>query len=59
MVFQHGLSGLNAAARNLDIIGHNVANANTIGAKVTRAEFADRYANAVGGGGTFTGLGVT
>lgn len=59
MGFQHGLSGLNAAARNLDIIGHNVANANTIGAKVTRAEFADRYANAVGGGGTFTGLGVT
>lgn len=59
MGFQHGLSGLNAAARNLDIIGHNVANANTVGAKVTRAEFADRYANAVGGGGTFTGLGVT
>jgi flagellar hook protein FlgE len=58
MGFQHGLSGLNAAAKNLDVIGHNVANANTVGAKSTRVEFADRYAAAVSGGGTFAGLGV-
>lgn len=58
MGFQHGLSGLNAAARNLDVIGNNVANANTVGAKSTRAEFGDMYANAVGGGVTFAGLGV-
>ena len=30
MSFQHGLSGLNAAARNLDVIGNNVANAQTV-----------------------------
>lgn len=58
MGFQHGLSGLNAAARNLDVIGHNVSNANTVGAKTTRVEFADMYASA-GGSATFTGLGVT
>ena len=44
MSFQQGLSGLNAASKNLDVIGNNVANANTVGAKVARAEFADMYA---------------
>lgn len=46
MSFQQGISGLNAAARNLEVIGNNIANANTVGAKVSRAEFADIYANA-------------
>lgn len=54
MGFQHGLSGLNASARNLDVIGHNVSNANTVGAKSSRAEFADVYATALQG----RGLGV-
>ena len=45
MSFQQGISGLSAAARNLDVIGNNIANANTIGAKVSRAEFADLYAS--------------
>src|SRR5690606_31412581 len=59
MGFQHGLSGLSAAARNLDVIGHNVANANTVGAKVSRAEFGDVIANTVYGiGAPFGGLGV-
>nr|HMN81950.1 flagellar hook protein FlgE [Burkholderiaceae bacterium] len=59
MSFQSGLSGLNAAARNLDVIGHNVANSNTVGAKASRAEFADVYANSLnGGGGSFAGIGV-
>jgi len=31
MSFQQGLSGLAAAAQNLDVIGNNVANANTVG----------------------------
>lgn len=60
MSFQHGLAGLNAAAANLDVIGNNVANANTVGAKASRAEFADLYANSLTGvtnGGT--GIGVT
>ncbi|WP_427911956.1 flagellar hook protein FlgE [Ramlibacter sp. MMS24-I3-19] len=46
MSFQQGISGLNAAARNLEVIGNNIANANTVGAKASRAEFADVYANA-------------
>ncbi|HYF57610.1 MAG TPA: flagellar hook protein FlgE [Burkholderiaceae bacterium] len=59
MSFQHGLSGLNAAARNLDVIGNNVANANTVGAKSSRAEFADLYANSLTGLSASTaGIGV-
>jgi len=59
MSFQQGLSGLNAAARNLDVIGHNVANSNTVGAKSSRAEFADAYAASLSGaGGSFSGAGV-
>jgi flagellar hook protein FlgE len=60
MSFQHGLSGLSAAARNLDVIGNNVANANTVGAKSSRVEFADMYANSLNGlSSATTGIGVT
>ena len=59
MGFQQGLSGLNAAAKNLDTIGNNVANASTVGFKGFRAEFADLYANSLAGGGTGTvGIGT-
>ena len=59
MSFQQGLSGLNAAARNLDVIGNNVANANTVGAKSSRAEFADIYANSLNGSASGSnGIGV-
>ena len=59
MSFQQGLSGLNAASRNLEVIGNNVANANTYGAKSSRAEFADIYAAAMNGAGTNQiGIGV-
>ncbi|WP_428420087.1 flagellar hook protein FlgE [Methylibium sp.] len=59
MSFQQGLSGLNAASKNLEIIGNNVANASTYGAKSSRAEFADVYANALNGSGTnMVGIGV-
>jgi flagellar hook protein FlgE len=44
MSFQQGLSGLNASSKNLEVIGNNIANANTYGAKASRAEFADVYA---------------
>ena len=50
MSFQQGVTGLNAASRNLDVIGNNVANSSTIGAKASRAEFADVYSRAAGGG---------
>ena len=48
MGFQQGLSGLNAASRNLDVIGHNIANANTTGMKSGRAEFAEVMAASIG-----------
>ncbi len=49
MSFQQGLSGLNATSKNLDVIGNNVANANTYGEKSSRAEFTDVYASAMNG----------
>jgi flagellar basal body rod protein FlgG len=33
MSFQQGLSGLNGAAKSLDVIGNNIANASTVGFK--------------------------
>jgi flagellar hook protein FlgE len=60
MSFQQGLSGLNATSKNLEVIGNNVANSNTYGAKASRAEFSDMYANAMNGsGGATAGIGVT
>ncbi len=59
MSFQQGVSGLTASARNLEVIGNNVANASTVGAKVARAEFADVYARAISGGASSIGLGVS
>ena len=60
MSFQQGLSGLNATSKNLEVIGHNIANANTFGAKSSRAEFADLYAGAMVGSATNNvGLGVS
>jgi flagellar hook protein FlgE len=59
MSFQQGLSGLNAAAKNLDIIGNNVANSNTVGFKQAKAQFADVYANSLSGsGGSQVGIGT-
>jgi flagellar hook protein FlgE len=60
MAFQQGLSGLNASSRNLDVIGNNIANANTVGMKMSRTEFADIVASSIGAaGGSNVGLGVS
>ena len=60
MSFQQGLSGLNAASKNLDIIGNNIANSGTFGAKSSRAEFSDVYAAALNGAGrSQVGIGVS
>ncbi|MCE2984739.1 MAG: flagellar hook protein FlgE [Burkholderiales bacterium] len=60
MSFQQSLSGLNAASKNLEIIGNNVSNANTVGFKSSRAQFADIYANSLlGSGKNSAGIGVT
>ncbi len=59
MGFQQGLSGLNAASRNLDVIGNNIANSNTTGFKGSRSEFADIVATSIGAaGGSNAGIGV-
>jgi flagellar hook protein FlgE len=60
MSFQQGLSGLNAAAKNLDVIGNNVSNSSTVGFKDATADFADVYANSLAGaGGVQVGIGTT
>ena len=59
MSFEQGLSGLNAASTGLDVTGNNIANANTVGFKTARAEFADVYANSlVGASANAVGIGV-
>lgn len=59
MGFQQGLSGLNAAAKSLDVIGNNVANSGTVGFKQSQAQFADVYASSLtGAGGSNVGIGV-
>ncbi len=60
MGFHHGLSGLNGASKNLDVIGHNIANSNTVGFKNSRAEFNEMVASAMGAASTNnTGIGVS
>ncbi|MCP5277321.1 MAG: flagellar hook protein FlgE [Thiobacillus sp.] len=58
MGFQQGLSGLNGAAKNLDVIGNNIANASTVGFKSSATQFADVYATSLyGAGGLQVGIG--
>ncbi len=59
MAFQQGLSGLQAASSQLDTIGNNVANANTVGFKESTTQFSDVYAASVGGVSSLqTGIGT-
>lgn len=60
MGFNHALSGLNAASKSLDIIGHNIANSGTTGFKSSRAEFSEAVASALGSSsGDSYGIGVS
>ncbi len=60
MPFRVAISGLNAASSDLNVIGNNVANANTAGFKKSRAEFADVLAvSSFGLSGNTAGSGVT
>ena len=60
MSFQQGLSGLTAAAKNLDVIGNNISNSNTVGFKGSEALFADVFASSAGGSsGTSVGIGTS
>jgi flagellar hook protein FlgE len=57
--FSIALSGLTASSSDLDITANNIANANTVGFKGSRAEFADVYASgAVNLNTSVTGEGV-
>ncbi len=47
MPFRIALSGLDAASTDLEVTGHNIANASTNGFKESRAEFADLYATSL------------
>lgn len=47
MPFRIALSGLDAAQTDLEVTGHNIANAATTGFKESRAEFADLYASSI------------
>lgn len=53
------LSGMNAASNNLEVIGNNIANANTVGFKSSGSLFADVYTGAAYGSGSVAGSGVT
>lgn len=53
MPFAVALSGLNASSADLNVTANNIANANTVGFKGSRAEFADVFAvgaNEIGNG---------
>jgi len=59
MSFNTALTGLNAAAADLNVKSNNIANVNTTGFKGSRAEFADVYAvSAFGSSNTAIGSGV-
>jgi len=60
MSFDQGLSGLAASSEQLSVIGNNIANASTVGYKSSDIQFADVYANSLGGGGASpVGIGVS
>src|SRR5690554_3804564 len=52
MAFNTGLSGLRAAAVDLDVTGNNIANPSTVGFKGSRVQFGDLYASGFLSGGS-------
>lgn len=59
MIFDTGISGLQAASSNLDVIGNNIANSSTVGFKGSRANFGDIYSSGgYGSSGSTPGGGV-
>lgn len=55
MGFQHGLSGLMGASKDLQVIGNNIANTSTVGFKLSNAQFSDLYAKSMNLSGTSPG----
>ncbi|SNY67731.1 flagellar hook protein FlgE [Enterobacter sp. CC120223-11] len=56
MGFSQGLSGLNAAAKALDVVGNNIANSQTYGFKAGSIAFADVFAGVDGLGVQVAGV---
>ena len=54
-----GVSGLNQFQGELDVIGNNIANSNTIGYKAARADFADSFSETLQAASNSTGSGRT
>jgi len=54
--FFTAVSGITATGRALGEIGHNIANAETVGFKSRRISFGDLYGATIGGGGTSTAV---
>jgi flagellar hook protein FlgE len=57
--FSIALSGLNADAAALDVVGNNLANLNTTGYKDSTVSFYDLLAQSIGGGAVQIGGGVS
>ena len=55
-----GVTGVSAMGQNLQIIGNNISNANTVGYKASRGNFADLFSQAINtpGGNNQIGFGV-
>ncbi|MES2770526.1 MAG: flagellar hook protein FlgE [Pseudomonadota bacterium] len=51
MSSQQGLSGLNAASQELDVLGNNIANVATVGYKASEIHFSDVFAASLSGSG--------
>ena len=51
-----GVSALRTFMKGLEVIGNNIANANTFGAKTARGEFSAVYAAALNGAGSYPGV---
>jgi flagellar hook protein FlgE len=58
MSFESGLSGLNSASKDLDVIGNNVANSSVVGFKASNAHFADVFANSLSGSASNIQVGI-
>lgn len=56
MGFSQALSGLNSAAKGLDVISNNISNSQTVGFKSSTTRFADVYAGAQGLGVKIAGV---
>ena len=52
-----GISGLNASSKQLDVIGNNIANVNTIGFRAAKIHFSDILSQSITGGSSFMQIG--